>query len=44
VLRTCALTEEADQATHAGLAFYELKGNATAAACARSLLNDRPGG
>jgi ATP/maltotriose-dependent transcriptional regulator MalT len=44
VLRTCARTDEADRATRAGLAFYELKGNATAAAHARSLLNDRPGG
>jgi ATP/maltotriose-dependent transcriptional regulator MalT len=44
VLRTCARTDDADQATIAGLALYELKGNETAAARARSLLNDRPGG
>jgi tetratricopeptide (TPR) repeat protein len=44
VLRTCARTEEADRVTRAGLALYELKGNATAAARAQLLLNDPPGG
>jgi DNA-binding SARP family transcriptional activator/class 3 adenylate cyclase len=44
VLRTCARAEEADRATRTGLAIYELKGNAAAAARAGSLLNDRPGG
>jgi ATP/maltotriose-dependent transcriptional regulator MalT len=44
VLRTCALADEADRAARAGLGLYELKGNATAAARARSLVNDRPGG
>ena len=36
--------EESDRATRAGLALYELKGNAAAAVRARSLLGDRPGG
>jgi len=44
VLRTCERTADADGATRAGLAMYELKGNSAAAARARSLLNDRPGG
>jgi tetratricopeptide (TPR) repeat protein len=44
VLRTRARTEEAAQATRASLAMYELKGNAAAAARARSLLDDLPGG
>jgi ATP/maltotriose-dependent transcriptional regulator MalT len=44
VLRTCDRTDAADRATRAGLALYELKGNAAAAARARSLLGDRPGG
>jgi ATP/maltotriose-dependent transcriptional regulator MalT len=44
VLLTCAHAEEADRATRTGLAMYELKGNAVAAARARSLLNDRQGG
>ena len=38
VLRTCERTEEAESATRAGLATYEIKGNAAAAARARSLL------
>jgi hypothetical protein len=44
LLRTYARADEADRATRAALALYELKGNATAAARAQSLLNDRPGG
>jgi class 3 adenylate cyclase/tetratricopeptide (TPR) repeat protein len=44
VLRTCARTEEAERATRAGLELYEIKGNAVAAARARSLLDDRQGG
>jgi len=44
VLRTCDRPEEAEQASRAGLALYELKGNAAAAARARSLLTDRSGG
>jgi len=44
VLRICDRTDESDRATRAGLALYELKGNAVAAARARSLLSDRPGG
>jgi tetratricopeptide (TPR) repeat protein len=44
VLRTCERIEDADRATVAGLAMYELKGNAAAAARARSLLGERPGG
>ena len=44
VLRTCLRTTESDHATRAGLEIYELKGNTAAAARARSLLEDRPGG
>jgi tetratricopeptide (TPR) repeat protein len=44
VLRICNRTGEADRATRDGIALYELKGNAVAAARARSLLGDRPGG
>jgi DNA-binding SARP family transcriptional activator/class 3 adenylate cyclase len=44
VLRTCARAEEADRATRTGLAMYEQKGNAVAAARALSLLDDRQGG
>ena len=44
VLRICRRTDEVDRATRAGLALYELKGNAVAAARARSRLSDRPGG
>ena len=44
VLRTCGRPEESDRATRAGLALYERKGNVAAAARARSLLADRPGG
>jgi DNA-binding SARP family transcriptional activator len=43
VLLTCARAEEADRATRTGLAMYELKGNAVAAARALSLLGDRQG-
>lgn len=44
VLRTCNHQEESDRAIRAGLEMYELKGNLAAAARARSLLDDRPGG
>ena len=44
VLRTCARAEGADNAAREGLEMYELKGNAAAAARARSLLSRRPGG
>jgi DNA-binding SARP family transcriptional activator/class 3 adenylate cyclase len=44
VLRICGPAADADRATRNGLALYELKGNTAAAARARSLLNDRPGG
>jgi tetratricopeptide (TPR) repeat protein len=44
VLLTCAHAEEADRATRTGLAMYELKGNAVAAARALLLLDDRQGG
>ncbi|MDQ5834897.1 MAG: adenylate/guanylate cyclase domain-containing protein, partial [Actinomycetota bacterium] len=44
VLRTCSRTEESDRATQTGLELYEVKGNAAAAARARSLLRNRPGG
>jgi DNA-binding SARP family transcriptional activator/class 3 adenylate cyclase/tetratricopeptide (TPR) repeat protein len=44
VLQTCARTEEASRASRAGIELYELKGNTVAAARARSLLPDRPGG
>ncbi len=44
VLRTCEQEEESDRAARTGLAMYDLKGNAAAAARARSLLNDRLGG
>jgi tetratricopeptide (TPR) repeat protein len=44
VLRACDRTEESDHATRTGLGLYELKGNVAAAARARSLLTDRPGG
>jgi DNA-binding SARP family transcriptional activator len=44
VLRTCNHQEESDRAIRAGLETYELKGNCAAAARARSLLDDRPGG
>jgi DNA-binding SARP family transcriptional activator len=44
VLGTCGRAEGAGRATRAGLSLYELKGNEVAAARARSLLEDRPGG
>jgi tetratricopeptide (TPR) repeat protein len=44
VLRTCERTDEADHAIREGLAMFDLKGNGAAAARAKSLLNDRPGG
>jgi DNA-binding SARP family transcriptional activator/class 3 adenylate cyclase len=44
VLQACARTEEAALASRAGIELYELKGNTVAAARARSLLRDRPGG
>jgi tetratricopeptide (TPR) repeat protein len=44
VLRICDRTGEAARATRDGLALYVLKGNAAAAARARSLHGDRPGG
>jgi DNA-binding SARP family transcriptional activator len=40
VLRICDRAEEADHATRAGVALYELKGNAAAAAQARSLFDN----
>jgi ATP/maltotriose-dependent transcriptional regulator MalT len=43
VSRTCKRTE-AGEAARAALALYELKGNVAAAARARSLLTDAPGG
>ena len=44
VLRICEREEESEQAARAGLALYERKGNAAAAARARALLGDRQGG
>jgi ATP/maltotriose-dependent transcriptional regulator MalT len=44
VLRTCSRTEESDRAVRTGLSLYERKGNAVAAARARSLLSNPPGG
>ena len=44
VLRTCSRPDESDAAVRTGLALYERKGNAAAAARARSLLHNRPGG
>jgi DNA-binding SARP family transcriptional activator/ATP/maltotriose-dependent transcriptional regulator MalT len=44
VLRTCDRGDESDRATRAALELYELKGNVAAAARARSLLTERPGG
>jgi hypothetical protein len=43
VLRICERIDEAHRATRAGLALYELKGNAVAAARARSRSSDRGG-
>ncbi len=44
VLRICEREEESERAIEDGLAEYERKGNAVAAAQARSLLDDRLGG
>jgi ATP/maltotriose-dependent transcriptional regulator MalT len=44
VLRICGREQEADRAVRDGLGMYERKGNAAAAARARSLLDDRLGG
>jgi ATP/maltotriose-dependent transcriptional regulator MalT len=44
VLRTCSRTEESERAVRTGLSLYEQKGNAVAAARARSLLHNRLGG
>jgi tetratricopeptide (TPR) repeat protein len=44
VLRTCSRTDESDRAVRTGLSLYEQKGNAVAAAQARSLLLDPPRG
>jgi tetratricopeptide (TPR) repeat protein len=44
VLLRCERIEEAQRARRAALALYELKGNAAAAARARSLLDDTTGG
>jgi ATP/maltotriose-dependent transcriptional regulator MalT len=44
VLRSCERKEEADRATRAGIAMYDLKGNAAAVDRAWLLLDERPGG
>jgi len=44
VLRTCAREPESERAARAGLALYELKGNAVGAVRARALLGQRQGG
>jgi hypothetical protein len=44
VLRICERGEESERAIEDGLAEYKRKGNAVAAAQARSLLDDRLGG
>jgi hypothetical protein len=44
VLRMCDRAADAEQATRAGIALYERKGNVAAAARARSLSPDRSGG
>lgn len=44
VLRIGECTGDSDRATRAGLAMYELKGNTVAAARARALLDEQPGG
>lgn len=43
VLRACSRLDESDRALRTGLGLYELKGNHTAAARARRLLDHRPG-